>query len=100
MIKHVVMWKLNEEADGNGKSENRELARESLLGLKPIISQINTLEVGVNVNPTDAAFDLILLTTHNDGEALSTYINHPAHKEVAAFIGKVVAERKVVDFEY
>lgn len=100
MIKHVVMWKLKEEAEGNGKSENIKLVSESLLGLKPVISQINSLEVGENINPTDAAFDLILITTHHDEEALSAYISHPAHKEVAAFVGKVVAERKVVDFEY
>ena len=98
MIKHVVMWKLKQQAEGKGKSENIELVKKSLLSLKPVIIQINSIEVGANINPTDAAFDLVLISTHNDEEALSGYINHPAHKEVAVFVGKVVAERKVVDF--
>ena len=98
MIKHVVMWKLKQQAEGKGKSENIELVQKSLLSLKPVINQINSIEVGANINPTGAAFDLVLISTHNDEKALSGYINHPAHKEVAVFVGKVVAERKVVDF--
>ncbi len=100
MIKHVVMWKLKDEAEGNYKPKNKELAKSSLLGLVPVISQITSLEVGENFNPTEAAFDLVLITIHQDRDALLEYINHLAHKEVAGFIGKIVADRKVVDFEY
>ncbi len=46
------------------------------------------------------AYDLVFITTHSDEDALTQYISHPAHREVAGFIGKVVAERNVVDFEY
>lgn len=99
MIKHVVMWKLKENAEGNGKSKNRELVKINLLSLKPIISRINSMEIGENFNATDSAYDLDLINTHVDKAALSAYIDHPAHKKVAVFIGKVVAERKVVDFE-
>lgn len=99
MIKHVVMWKLKNEAEGNDKLKNAALVKETLTSLKPLISQINSLEVGENFNPTDAAYDLVLITSHQDKEALSAYINHPAHQEAAVFIGKVVTERKVVDFE-
>lgn len=100
MVRHVVMWKLKNEAEGNGKVKNMEVVTETLLSLKPLISQINSLEVGKNFNLSEAAFDLVLITTHDDKKALSDYINHPAHQEAAGFIGKVVAERKVVDFEY
>jgi hypothetical protein len=99
MIKHVVMWKLKNEAEGNDKLENIELVRETLLNLKSVISQISNLEVGENFNPGDAAYDLVLITSHQDREALAAYISHPLHQEAAVFIGKVVAERKVVDFE-
>ena len=50
MIKHVVMWKLKNEAEGNSKSRNIELVKEKLLSLKPVISQISSLEVGENFN--------------------------------------------------
>ena len=100
MIKHVVMWKLKNEAVGNSKSRNLELVKEKLLSLKPVISQISSLDVGENFNASDAAFDLVLITAHHDKNALTGYINHPSHKEAAVFIGNVVAERTVVDFEY
>jgi len=100
MIKHIVMWKLKKEAEGNDLDTNQKLAKERLMGLKPLISWIDSIEVGKNSNPSEAAYDLVLITTHQNKEALKEYIDHPAHKEVAGFIGKIVSDRKVVDFEY
>ncbi len=100
MIKHIVMWKLKDEAEGNSKFENKRKVKEKLHGLVDEISDIVTLETGDNFNSSEAAYDLVLITTHATREALTGYINHPAHKEAASFIGKVVADRRVVDFEY
>lgn len=100
MIKHVVMWKLKDTAGGNDKIENRKIIKEKLEGLKQKIQQIESLEVGFNFNPADAAYDVVLITTHNSTTDLSAYAEHPSHKEVAGFIGSVVQDRKVVDFEY
>lgn len=100
MIKHVVMWKLKDEAEGNDKSENEAIVMSKLQNLTAQISAIETLEVGKNHNSSDAAYDLALITTHKDSDALAEYIKHPAHREAALFIGKVVAQRSVVDFEY
>jgi len=94
------MWKLKDSAEGNSKIENQELIKEKLLGLKQKIRQIDSMEVGFNFNPTEVANDVVLITTHADKDALSEYAAHPDHKEVAAFIGKVVKDRSVVDFEY
>ena len=100
MIKHVVMWRLKDEAEANNKTRNKEIVIDKLLKLKSEIMELETLEVGRNFNVSDAAFDLVLITTHQDKDALSAYIKHPSHQEAASFIGKVVADRKVVDFEY
>jgi len=58
------------------------------------------LEVGKNFSDSESSYDLVLISTHHDKDALSEYINHPAHKDAASFIGRVVAERKAVDFEF
>ncbi len=100
MIRHVVMWKFKEMAIGLEKPENIATVIRALKALEPKISEIKSLEVGKNFNPADVAFDLVLISTHEHKEALKGYIDHPFHKEVAAFIGELVAERKVVDFEY
>ncbi len=100
MIKHIVMWKLSEKAEGNDKLANKKLIKEKLLGLKQFIPQIESIEVGENVNPSDAAFDMVLITTHKDTEGLEAYMRHPTHQDAVSFITKVVEERKVVDFQY
>lgn len=100
MIKHVVMWKLKDAAEGNDKMQNRQVIKEKLEGLKQKIQQIESLEVGFNFNPADAAYDVVLITTHLSKANLTAYAEHPSHKEVAGFIGSVVEDRKVVDFEY
>lgn len=99
MVKHIVMWKLHEEAAGKSKSENISIVISKLNGLKAVIDEILSLEVGENFNTSDAAFDLVLTTTHQDRSGLEAYVKHPAHQEVASFIGSVVAERRVVDYE-
>lgn len=99
MIKHVVMWKLADEADGMSKPENINRIKIKLNSLISIIEEISSLELGENFNPTEAAYDLVLITTHKDKDALNAYINHPSHQEAAKLIGKLVADRKVVDFE-
>jgi hypothetical protein len=98
MIKHVVMWKMREEAEGNTKAANITLMKEKLLALKETIPQINSLEVGININPADAAYDITLISTHKNESELKEYIANPAHQDVLGFILKVIADRKVVDY--
>ena len=93
------MWKLEDEADGMSKSENITRIESALNSLPSVIEEISSLELGVNFNPTEAAYDLVLITTHNDQDALDAYNNHPSHQDAAKLIGKLVADRKVVDFE-
>ncbi len=99
MIKHVVMWKLKDHAEGHSKHENLAIMKNKLLALQKAIPAITSMEVGLNFNTSEAAADIVLITTHTDGEALQAYIEHPVHREAAGFIGKIASERKVVDFE-
>ena len=82
MIKHVVMWQLKDAAEGNSKSENKKIMREKLEGLLGKIDALKSLEVGENFNPTDAAFDMALITTHESKEGLAAYAAHPEHQAV------------------
>ena len=47
MIKHIVMWKLKDFAEGAGRQENAEKIKSLLEGLKGKIAEIINLEVGV-----------------------------------------------------
>ncbi len=98
MIKHIVMWRFEEKAEGEEKSVNIQKARQMLGSLLGEIPEIEFLQVGINENPSAAAYDLVLVTEFESWEALSWYQEHPAHKKVAAFIKSVVADRAVVDY--
>ena len=100
MVKHIVMWRLKEEVAGNTKSENISLIIGMLNELASIVREIESLELGENFNASEAAFDLVLITTHKDRDSLKKYMAHPEHQKIASFIRGVVEERKVVDFEY
>ena len=100
MIKHIVMWKLHDEANDNTKAENAAEFKRRLEQLPGKISALNSLEVGIGYKEADGpVFDMVLTTTHDSKDALQEYAVHPDHKEVVAFAGSIVAERRVVDYE-
>jgi hypothetical protein len=100
MIKHVVMWRFAERAEGKTKVDNINKVRELLHGLKTQIEEIISLETGENIADSPAAYDLVLITEHKSLKDLENYRDHPQHMAAASFIGKVTVERVVVDFEY
>ena len=99
MIKHVVMWKFAETAEGKTRAENMEWVRENLLALPAVIPEIKYMEVGRDVNGTDMSYDMMLITEFESLEALHTYKVHPAHMAVASYVAKVKTARVVLDAE-
>lgn len=100
MIKHIVMWKLLEEANGTTKEENAKEFKRQLEALPALIPEIISLEVGIGYKPAEGAvFDMVLTTTHETKEDLVIYAEHPEHMKVVAFAGGIVAERRAVDYE-
>lgn len=99
MITHIVQWKVKDHAAALEKPEILEKLKSMLEALPEQIPEIISLKVGINQKPSDAASDIVLLSTFADWEALDGYQIHPAHQEVVAFVKEVVSERRVVDFE-
>ncbi len=98
MIKHIVMWKLKEQAEGKSKAENAQLIKEKLLALPAKIPEILKIEVGVNISSDPTAFDAVLVSEFADEAALKRYIEHPAHREAAAFVASVREGRAMADY--
>ncbi len=99
MIKHIVMWKLAESAEGGSRDENAQEMKTMLEALSAAIPELEALEVGLNFAEGEAAFDIVLYTAFASREALETYRVHPDHVKAATFIGAVTANRHVVDYE-
>ena len=99
MIKHIVLWKLKEEASGEkGKAQARSL-KAALEGLRGKIPQIRNLEVGLNFNPGEGASDLSLYAEFDGREDLELYQKHPDHLKVAEQVRQAVREKRVSDYE-
>ncbi len=91
MVKHVVIWKLKELRDGIKLKADIEALSGKIPGLLSI-------EAGVDINRSEAAGDLILISTHDDLDALKLYQDHPIHLELKAKIVPCVTGRTVVDY--
>ena len=100
MIRHVVMWKFKENAEGRTRKENMELVRERLLALPALIPTIRRLEVGFDTRGTDSSWDVMLLTEFDTLADLEAYIVHPDHQAVGPVVLPVVENRAVVDSEF
>jgi len=97
-VKHIVAWKLKDEAFGKSKEDNVQEIKERLMALPVIIPQILSIEVGSDTKIDDMAYDCVLIATFASYEDLSIYKNHPAHKEVSKWVRQVIESRIVVDF--
>ena len=95
MIVHIVMFKFKEEE----KVQNIQKAKEMLTQLDKDLEIIKTMEVGVNFDESERAFDMSLYSKFDSKEDLSVYATHEKHLKVVAFIKSVASESKVVDYE-
>ncbi len=98
MLKHIVMWKIKDNVEGVGKTENINKMKNMLENLKGLIPEILEIEVGADINGSDAAFDVTLYSVFEDENTLLTYQNHPEHVKVAEFVGTITNQRCLVDY--
>ncbi|MDH6355315.1 hypothetical protein M2132_001656 [Dysgonomonas sp. PH5-45] len=99
MVKHIVFWKLKEEAHGNSAETNAKLIKEKLEALSGQIEGLVKIEVGINFLESAGNYDLALYSEVASHEALDYYQNHPLHQAVLPFIREAVASRIAVDYE-
>jgi len=93
------MWRFD-HTDEIVARENIKEVKNLLMELPGNIPELEFLEVGENFNPSEVSFDLVLITTHNDKNALDNYRVNPLHQKIANRIKTLIVDRVVVDFEY
>ncbi|MFN6945662.1 MAG: Dabb family protein [Cytophagaceae bacterium] len=98
MLKHIVCWRIKDLSGGVPKKEALLMMKQKLDELPERISEIIEFEVGININPSEAAYDISLYSSFKDEEALEAYQQHPAHQEVGKFIKEIASQRAVVDY--
>lgn len=99
MIKHIVFWKINKDGTAADRLATVEAFRQKTAYLQTIIPQIRSAQVGYNVNEGDV-FHVCIDSVFDSLEDLDTYINHPEHLKVRAFMNESSYDKTVFDYEY
>ncbi len=100
MYKHLVLWKLKDEADGKNKEELATEVKSRLDALPAIIPEAKEYEVGINIGAYGASFfDVGLISSFEDEEAFKRYCVYPEHDAVVAYITSVTDAEEIVDYQ-
>lgn len=99
MIRHIVMWKLKDHAEGADKAANMARMKALLEGCRDLVPGMGRLEVGLATPGLEATYDVVLVSEFASAAALEAYQQHPRHVAIKPFIGAVRLERQCVDYE-
>lgn len=95
-VKHIIIWKLNEEHNTDAVKNGIKEGLEGLLGVVPGLLEI---KVQTKSLPSSNA-DVMLYSVFENQEALVGYASHPAHVKVADhFVRPYTQNRSCIDFK-
>jgi hypothetical protein len=98
MIRHIVLWKLAESAEGAVRQENAQKMKVMLERLRDKIPEIRMIDIGINCNKNET-WDVALFSEFDSMPDLMVYQNHPEHQVCAEFIRKIRVDRAAMDYE-
>jgi len=99
MLKHIVMWKFADQAEGQDKAANLTQAKALLDGCANLVPGMGRLDVAIAAPGLECTYDLVLYSEFADRAALDAYQVHPTHAPVKTFLRSVVAARQCMDYE-
>lgn len=91
-IIHVLLFKFDNPSD----AEQCVLRLHGMVGRIPALRH---LSAGINTVPSDRAYDVGLVATFASHEELLSYVDHPVHRPVAAWINGRASSVVAVDYE-
>lgn len=94
MLTHVVLFKFKPETTA---AEIQQLA-EGLGGLPHVIEEIREFRFGTDVIHSERSYDLGLVSSFDDLDAMKRYQVHPEHQKVIAIVKAITASVVAVDF--
>ncbi len=101
MVKHIVFFRLADEAEGKTKLENAQIIKQGLMSLLDKVPVLRSERVGINIpNAKKTDYDICLECEFDSWEDVDIYQNHPEHLKVAGYIAKVRTARAAVDYQF
>lgn len=99
MIKHIVMWKLKEQAEGADRLANAAEMKRRLDECAQLVPGILAFEATLAQPGLEATHDIVLYSEFESREALQAYIAHPTHQALMPFFKAVREDRQCMDYE-
>ena len=99
MLKHIVMWKLKDQAEGRDRAANALEMKRRLDECARVVPGILTFEVTIAQTGLEATCDVVLYSEFADRAALAAYAAHPTHQALVPFIGAIREGRQCIDYE-
>lgn len=97
MVTHIVGWTLREDLSEEEKTDAKIRIKDELEALVGVVPGLISAQVYTELMPS-STFDLALVSTLDDEEALKGYQDHSAHLAAASFVRSVNCGRQVIDF--
>ena len=98
MIKHIVMWKLKEFAEGADRAANALAMKTKLDACAYLVPGIVKFETALAQDGLEATYDVVLYSEFSSREALDAYQAHPDHQALKPFIAAVREARQCMDY--
>ena len=92
MVKHIVLFKVNE---GEDVAKVVKIAEEALL---PLVGQIEGLNY-VEIKQSFAGYDIALYCELENREAMAFYADHPLHTAAKEKFFHLLSSRVAADYE-
>jgi len=93
MIKHIVMYSLNEPTDAN-----KQALVDKFMSMKEKIPCLKSIEAGIDLLKSERSYDVCLVCTFDSMDKLTEYREHPVHIPVMNYVKSVVKVSHCVDY--
>ncbi|MFH8976422.1 Dabb family protein [Streptomyces sp. NPDC017890] len=97
MIRHLVLFKLNEGVDRDDPRVVKGVEAFRALGGR--IEELRLWECAWNISDRPIAYDFAINSAVDDTDALKRYVDHPAHQEGVA-LWREFATWVIADYEF
>ncbi len=99
MVKHVILWQLDDSKTAEEKLKIKTNMKEKLEALVGVVPGLTELKVNIEGLESSNA-DVMLDSTLDSEEALKGYSVHPAHVEVAnTYVRPYTKVRMCMDYK-
>ncbi len=100
MIKHIIMFKLIDFGSQDLKKQKLTELKKMIDELRASITEIVSIEAGINFSTRDVAYDLVLVSDFKTESDLKAYSAHPEHQKLVEFLKPIKLSSAVVDYKY